>query len=66
VVVAVTALAIVVFSVPSSFEYYRGVCTLASEVCSERAVNQATQKASGATGRRAVVALLRASERRPG
>ena len=42
VVVAVTALAIVVFSVPRSFEYYRGVCTLASEVCSERAVNQAT------------------------
>jgi hypothetical protein len=42
VAVAVTALAIVVFSVPSSFEFYRGVCTAASEVCSERAVGQAT------------------------
>jgi hypothetical protein len=36
VVVAVTALAIIVFSVPSSFEYYRGVCAAASGVCSER------------------------------
>ena len=27
VAVAVTALAIILFSVPSSFEYYRGVCT---------------------------------------
>ena len=26
VVVAVTSLAIILFSVPSSFEYYRGVC----------------------------------------
>src|SRR5215208_1893108 len=34
---AITALAIVVFSVPSSFEHYRSVCTAASEVCSERA-----------------------------
>jgi hypothetical protein len=42
VVVAITALAIVVFSVPSSFDYYRGVCTAASEVCSERAVDQPT------------------------
>jgi hypothetical protein len=42
VAVAVTVLAIVVFSVPSSFEFYRGVCTAASEVCSERAVGQAT------------------------
>jgi hypothetical protein len=33
----ITALAIVVFSVPSSFEHYRSVCTAASEVCSERA-----------------------------
>src|SRR5215218_8874882 len=40
--VAITALAIIVFSVPSSFEYYGGVCTAASEVCSERAVDQAT------------------------
>src|SRR5829696_208875 len=41
-VVAVTVLAIVVFSVPSSYEYYRGVCTAASGVCSEQAVDQAT------------------------
>jgi hypothetical protein len=42
VAVAITALAIVLFSVPSSFEYYRSVCTAASRVCSERAVNHAT------------------------
>ena len=42
VAVAITALAIIVFSIPSSFEYYRSVCTAASEVCSERAVDQAT------------------------
>jgi hypothetical protein len=42
VAVAITALAIIVFSIPSSFDYYRGVCTAASEVCSERAVDQAT------------------------
>jgi hypothetical protein len=36
VVIAVTALAIIVFSVPSSFQYYRGACTAASGVCSER------------------------------
>jgi hypothetical protein len=42
VAVAITALAIVLFSVPSSFEHYRSVCTAASEVCSERAVAQAT------------------------
>jgi len=41
-VVAGTALAIVVFSVPSSYEYYSSVCTAASRVCSERAVGQAT------------------------
>ena len=40
--VAITALAIVIFSVPSSFEHYRSVCTAASEVCSERAVRQPT------------------------
>src|SRR5215203_3943071 len=39
---AITALAIVLFSVPSSFEYYRSVCTAASEVCSERALRQPT------------------------
>ena len=42
VVVAITAPAIVVFSVPSSFEHYSSVCTAASEVCSERAVDQPT------------------------
>jgi hypothetical protein len=42
VMLAITTLAIVVFSVPSSFEHYRGVCTAASEVCSERAVDQPT------------------------
>ena len=42
VVVATTALAIIVFSVPSSFEYYSSVCTAASEDCSERAVGQPT------------------------
>jgi hypothetical protein len=40
--VAITVLAIVLFSVPSSFEHYRTVCTAASEVCSERAVGQPT------------------------
>ena len=39
---AITSLAIVVFSVPSSFEHYSSVCTAASEVCSERAVDQPT------------------------
>jgi hypothetical protein len=42
VAVAVTALAIVLFSVPSSYEYFSGVCTAASEVCSERAVGRPT------------------------
>jgi hypothetical protein len=42
VMLAITTLAIVVFSVPSSFEHYRSVCTAASEVCSERAVDQPT------------------------
>ncbi len=41
-VVAITALAIVLFSIPSSLEHYRGVCTAASEVCSERALEQPT------------------------
>ena len=35
--VAITALAIIVFSVPSSIEHYSSVCTATSEVCSERA-----------------------------
>jgi hypothetical protein len=42
VVVAITALAIIVFSVPSSFEHYSSLCTAESEVCSERAVGQPT------------------------
>jgi hypothetical protein len=42
VVVATTALAIIVFSIPSSFEHYSSVCTATSEVCSERAVDQPT------------------------
>src|ERR687890_162462 len=42
VAVAVTVLAITVFSVPSSFEFFRSVCTAGSEVCSERAVGQPT------------------------
>jgi hypothetical protein len=42
VAVAITVLAIVLFSIPSSFEHYRTVCTAASEVCSERAVAQPT------------------------
>src|SRR5215208_4351576 len=42
VAVAIMVLAIVLFSVPSSFEYSRSVCTAASEVCSEQAVAQPT------------------------
>jgi len=42
VAVAITALAIVLFSVPSSFEHYRSVCTAASEACFEQAVGQPT------------------------
>ena len=37
VVVAITALAIIVFSVPSSFEHYSSVCTATSEVWTVRA-----------------------------
>ena len=42
VAVAVTVLAIVVFSVPGSFEHFRSVCTAAFETCSERAVGRPT------------------------
>jgi hypothetical protein len=42
VALAVTALAIVLFSVPGSYEYFSGACTAGSEVCSERAVGQPT------------------------
>jgi hypothetical protein len=48
VAVAITVLAIVLFSIPSSFEHYRTVCTAASEVCSERAVGQPTPEGVGA------------------
>src|SRR5829696_366835 len=44
VAVAITALAIILFSIPSSFEYYRSVCTAASEVCAERAIGQPTSE----------------------
>jgi hypothetical protein len=43
-VVAITALAIVLFSIPSSFEHFSIICTAASEVCSERAVDQPTSE----------------------
>src|SRR5829696_3217444 len=42
-VVAGTVLAIVVFSVPSSYEYYSSACTAASGVCSEWAVGEVGQ-----------------------
>src|SRR5215210_4626834 len=42
VVVAIAALAIVVFSIPSSLEHFRSACTAAAEVCSERTVEQPT------------------------
>jgi hypothetical protein len=42
VTVAITALAIIVFSVPSSYEHYSSVCTATFEVCSERAEDQPT------------------------
>ena len=43
VAVAITVLAIILFSIPSSFEHYSSVCTAASEVCSdERTVDQPT------------------------
>jgi hypothetical protein len=44
VAMAISALAIILFSIPSSFEYYRGVCTASSEVCSDRALDQPTQE----------------------
>src|SRR5918996_465580 len=51
VAVAITALAIILFSIPSSFEYYQSVCTAASEVCSsELAVHQATPEGVRALG----------------
>jgi len=50
VAVAITALAIILFSIPSSFEHYQSVCTAASEVCSERAVGQPTPEGVRALG----------------
>ena len=46
--VAITPLTVVVFSVPSGLEYYRSVCTAASEVCSERAAELPTPEGVGA------------------
>ena len=48
VAVTVTVLAIVSFSVPSSLEHYRSVCTATSEVCSERAVGLPTPEGARA------------------
>src|SRR5215207_7965410 len=50
VAVAITVLAIILFSIPSSFEHYSSVCTAASEVCAERAVDQATPEGVRALG----------------
>jgi hypothetical protein len=50
VVMAITVLAIILFSIPSSFEHYQSVCTAASEVCAERAVDQATPEGMRALG----------------
>src|SRR5215212_6321704 len=51
VVLAITVLAIILFSIPSSFEHYSSVCTAASEVCSsERVVHQATPEGVRALG----------------
>jgi hypothetical protein len=51
VVMAITVLAIILFSIPSSFEHYSSVCTAASEVCSsERVVHQATPEGVRALG----------------
>lgn len=50
VAVAITVLAIILFSIPSSFEHYQSVCTAASEVCAERAVHQATPEGVRALG----------------
>src|SRR5919107_980970 len=50
VVLAITVLAIILFSIPSSFEHYQSVCTAASKVCAERAVDQATPEGVRALG----------------
>jgi hypothetical protein len=50
VVVTITALAIALISIPSSFEQYRSVCTATSEVCTERAVWQPTPQGVQALG----------------
>src|SRR5215212_5460650 len=50
VAVAITVLAIILFSIPSSFEHYQSVCTAASGVCAERAVHQATPEGVRALG----------------
>ena len=53
VAVAITALARVLFSIPSSFEHFRTVCTAPSQVCSERAIEQPTPRACERYGRSA-------------
>src|SRR5688572_15563638 len=51
VVMAITVLAIILFSIPSSFEHYSSVCTAVSEVCSEeRTVDQPTPEGVRALG----------------
>jgi hypothetical protein len=51
VVMAITVLTIILFSIPSSFEHYSSVCTAVSEVCSdELAVHQATPEGVRALG----------------
>jgi hypothetical protein len=47
VVMAITVLAIILFSIPSSFEYYRSVCTAAAKTCSERAAEWALPTPEG-------------------
>jgi hypothetical protein len=54
VVVAVTVLAIVVFSIPSSYEYYSKVCTAAPGVCSGQAMGQTTPAQATSEGVRAL------------
>jgi hypothetical protein len=45
VAVAITALAIALFSIPSSFEQYRTVCTATSEVCTKKQYGSLPHKA---------------------
>ena len=56
--VAISALAIILFSIPSSFEHYRSVCTAASDVCSERRRSAYTRRRASVTGYGPVGTLL--------